>query len=1842
MRKLVRVFTLLFALGSLLALSDSANAALIISINPSEPKVNDEATISVNVDECEVGVGVKQIWEVRLPGADSSGTLPGTGTSIKYKFAEAKLYTIDVTQICTTSGGRETGRQKSSLSVTPNPATVQTDPPASVVSGELGFTWLPANPWPNRTVELATTGGCNQPTKNEWVMVKPAGFKIAADSVHGIATTAQFLPTEEGEYIVKLTQTCTGRAPVSVQKSILVKGQSSGDDGSSANAGQCAALPADFGAALAEFAKQAGEVFSKKEIDSINDLAEKSGLASALLTIGKGSASALQAADAFARYAKQSENLNIEQFLKDLSTVKVAFDTGDVTTVILTAPSLTGKMGAFMDFLKAAMDSGVAITDLLNVHWPAIKAELDKIRADYPDVAQQLEEILSQNESFDAWVNKIRDLGIASIMSAATNFTGAALAVVVNGADWSQAAGQALGQTINTMVVGGTKFICETPALLAMAAVELVADAAPIVSGLDIGSAPANIEARTNQIKIVVGIHATDNGKKGTDDGGSSTRTEAPSLNLLALNVARAAVGPPSMTWSPNPAVINQSVAFTANQMDCGGAVAKRQWRVNEVPVKDTGNNRSFVYTFTKPGDYSVILDAWCEGKLSEKQSVNEYVPVASAAGNVLPDDPDQGGTADAGNGGIGAMSFTWSPSPAVINQATTFTANRFNCGNFGTARRQWRLSSASMASTVIGDTKNNPAITYSFTKPGDYSLILDGWCEGKLEGKRSVNNYVEVASAVGDVGPDEPSKPIQTDNAFSWTPVQPQAGQKVSFTSQRRDCGLGDSVTRIWEVLLPDHGIEFAKTFNNINAEYTFKVPGQYGVQLSEWCTNKKDQTFTEAQNRIVVLSATDSKNVAGTTDTFTWSPREPQTGEQVWFTSRPLDCPGTSTVRTWRVTGPDGRAKVIAEGTHNQLTVGYAFYEPGKYSVSLELWCHLSFNHKTYKHDVTVTGEPGDDGSGDTGQPGDGSPGSGTGTGNNPWRDAAKVDADLAAVEQKAIYVKPMYLNVAPEVDENEIRFANDAAKQAYELYYSQNPGRAQTLNSKLASMANNREPLDAMRQLLDRLVPETAWCLPQGTAWPQCLGQQRSAGVPLSRLAGDALKVKGGSVDRTWRIASCVLSSWPDSLIDPTPRPSSGFQGPMPDQMGFQIDMTKLAGFCGYSALQNDPLSIPSDFFYEISGLADKLGIVAKFESQIQTRTLQEWAAGSAPTDTRLVNFVTAAREFGATEPDFEALSKLTGLSTNTWGQLLTRTVQGIISHVIAAATAQSVVTVASLFEPIINETGYRTATWTLATLPDTLDRIATRLDRGLTALDAFLMAEAPIDLPDLAQPDPYTDPATGKQYPDGLAGAVERLKDVLKVGGALIGRPVACQIIIGANGTTKQFDECEALYDFGTGQTTWLFDDFINEARAQGANTARVDVKACGDSLPFCGKSYGVFNLDSGEMIEGDLPTPEEVAESIRRGRGEDTSRTPETDENGNPVDRVTGLPVPSAEECQPIVDRYDANKSGDLSDEELMSKPIVDWVKSGSANADEEILKIIACRNGGRINNLQYDFNADGAFNEVDCTLVAKEIDSANTAFDKFDLDSNGKLDFGDPQRCLFYLDQTSVAGFYNNKDNKGKSSGDSDSESATDGQKNSACREVAPQQAFSWLTNYKPQGYWCGNYCSRDIIVTGSLAFDSTRFSTGNDASNYQDLGMNYIKPNADQLTQELVCYILDKKPTAVAVLANTQIGTGLPDLSTYTNQYYWDIAGVTSQEVKTYFNEWVLTKERLAPVASVLYTSHQEEQINPGFEGPMKQKIESDNVHALDFMAGSAFRVDSTEQLGLVRRVLVGAEVQL
>jgi len=253
-----------------------------------------------------------------------------------------------------------------------------------------------------------------------------------------------------------------------------------------------------------------------------------------------------------------------------------------------------------MDFLKAAMDSGVAITDLLNVHWPAIKAELDKIRADYPDVAQQLEEILSQNESFDAWVNKIRDLGIASIMSAATNFTGAALAVVVSGADWGQAAGQALGQTINTMVVGGTKFICETPALLAMAAVELVADAAPVVSGLDIGSAPANIEAKTNQIKVVVGIHATDNGKKGQDDGGSSTRTEAPNLNLLALNVARAAVGPPSMTWSPDPAVINQTITFTANQMDCGGAVARRQWRLSSVSmastlIKDTSNNRSFI-----------------------------------------------------------------------------------------------------------------------------------------------------------------------------------------------------------------------------------------------------------------------------------------------------------------------------------------------------------------------------------------------------------------------------------------------------------------------------------------------------------------------------------------------------------------------------------------------------------------------------------------------------------------------------------------------------------------------------------------------------------------------------------------------------------------------------------------------------------------------------------------------------------------------------------------------------------------------------------------------------------------------------------------------------------------------------------------------------------------------------------------------------------------------------------------------------------------------------------------------------------------------------------------------
>src|SRR3989338_1820551 len=376
---------------------DSSIQTSTLERTPTDPAAPQNGEVDFNLPKTAVkvvdAVDLKPSKSLSCPTASpvvSEWAFSGDTESLPYdpkklvNFDKAGTYSITLTQSC---GG---GASAKKFSVTKRLTVIEssgTTPPAS----GLDFTWSPVDPWTKQKVLLSSSGGCTRDNPiNRWTVTKPPGVDFESDIYTGIGS---FTPQAEGDYIVKLTQTCNGTKTPSKERTIVVRNKPGANSDPSKNTtgtGQCAALPADFGAALAEFAKQAGEVFSKKEIDSINDLAEKSGLASALLTIGKGSASALQAADAFARYAKQSENLNIEQFLKDLSTIKVASDKGDVTTVILTAPSVTGQMGAFMDFLKAAMDSGVAITDLLSVHWPAIKAELDKIRADYPEFAQQL------------------------------------------------------------------------------------------------------------------------------------------------------------------------------------------------------------------------------------------------------------------------------------------------------------------------------------------------------------------------------------------------------------------------------------------------------------------------------------------------------------------------------------------------------------------------------------------------------------------------------------------------------------------------------------------------------------------------------------------------------------------------------------------------------------------------------------------------------------------------------------------------------------------------------------------------------------------------------------------------------------------------------------------------------------------------------------------------------------------------------------------------------------------------------------------------------------------------------------------------------------------------------------------------------------------------------------------------------------------------------------------------------------------------------------------------------------------------------------------------------------
>ena len=147
----------------------------------------------------------------------------------------------------------------------------------------------------------------------------------------------------------------------------------------------------------------------------------------------------------------------------------------------------------------------------------------------------------------------------------------------------------------------------------------------------------------------------------------------------------------------------------------------------------------------------------------------------------------------------------------------------------------------------------------------------------------------------------------------FTWDPQQPQPGQQVTFTST----GSGNPTSYAWDL----NGDGKFDDGNTPTVTKTYDQAGAYKVALKVTSGNKTAQV----QHTIRVASGLESS--------FTWSPQNPTTADQVTLTSTSTVQSGSITGWSWDLNGD--RRFDDAKGE----SVTYTFAQPGDHQVGLRV---------------------------------------------------------------------------------------------------------------------------------------------------------------------------------------------------------------------------------------------------------------------------------------------------------------------------------------------------------------------------------------------------------------------------------------------------------------------------------------------------------------------------------------------------------------------------------------------------------------------------------------------------------------------------------------------------------------------------------------------------------------------------------------------------------------------------------------------------------------------------------------------------------------------------------------
>lgn len=237
----------------------------------------------------------------------------------------------------------------------------------------------------------------------------------------------------------------------------------------------------------------------------------------------------------------------------------------------------------------------------------------------------------------------------------------------------------------------------------------------------------------------------------------------------------------------------------------------------------------------------------------------------------------------------VPTVDFSFSPATPTAGQEVTFTSTSTNVVSF-----QWSSVPAGFSSTAA-----NPK--YTFATAGSYEITLSVTGPG---GSVSVSKTVVVAAAAAAPNAD-----------FSFSPAAPMAGQEITFTNASTN-----ATSYQWS------SVPAGFSSTEANPKYTFAAAGSYQITLVATGAGGTDEI-----SKTVVVSAA----AAAPTASFTYSPQNPEAGQDVTFTNTSQNA--NSYLWTFTIAGGAGGRMMNNTFTSTATNPVIKFPSEGSWQVTL-----------------------------------------------------------------------------------------------------------------------------------------------------------------------------------------------------------------------------------------------------------------------------------------------------------------------------------------------------------------------------------------------------------------------------------------------------------------------------------------------------------------------------------------------------------------------------------------------------------------------------------------------------------------------------------------------------------------------------------------------------------------------------------------------------------------------------------------------------------------------------------------------------------------------------------------